>query len=100
MKSLRETIRHLILEGSHEAKLASWLTSVLHSAIQGAQLGEPLNLVRDFDHFPMPFDEAHIIQICTSPSLALLIKREAPIDLVQTPLPDGWVESNYVLPQS
>ena len=98
MKTLRETIRHLILEGSHEAKLASLLTSVVHSAIQAAQLGEPLDLVRDFDHYPLPFDEAHIIEVCTSQALADLIKNAQPADLIQKQLPDGWVQSSYTLP--
>ena len=100
MKSLRKTIRHLILEGSHEAKLAKLLTSPVPHAVQGAQLGEPLDLVRDFDHFPMPFDQAHIVQVETPQSLADLILDEAPVDLVQTPLDDGWVESSYAIPES
>ena len=92
--------RHLLQEGSHEAKLASLLTSVVHSAIQAAQLGEPLNLIRDFEHYPLPFDEAHVIEICTPQALADLIKDEQPVDLVQKQLPDGWVESNYTLPET
>ena len=100
MKSLRETIRHLILEQSHDAKIAKLLTSPVPHAVQGAQLGETLGLVRDFDHFPLPFDQAHIVQLETPQPLADLIRKEAPVDLTQTPLEDGWVSSSYAIPES
>ena len=92
--------RHLLKESVHEAKLAKLLTSPVPHAVQGAQLGDPLKLVRDFDHFPMPFDQAHIVQVETPQTLADLIRNEAPIDLVQTPLDDGWVASSYAIPES
>ena len=92
--------KHLLQESSHEGKLAKLLTSPVPHAVQGAQLGEPLDLVRDFDHFPMPFDQAHIVQVTTPQSLADLIREEAPVDLTQTPQEDGWVESTYAIPES
>ena len=100
MRQLRKMIRNILLENAHEAKLANLLTSPVPHAVQGAQLGEPLDLVRDFDHFPLPFDQAHIVQVTTPQSLADLIRKEAPVDLVQTPREDGWVESSYAIPES
>ena len=91
---------HLLQESPHEEKLANLLTSPVPHAVQGAQLGEPLDLVRDFDHFPLPFDQAHIVQVTTPPSLADLIRERAPEDLVQTPQEDGWVASSYAIPES
>ena len=91
---------HLLQESPQEGKLAKLLTSPVPHAVQGAQLGEPLDLVRDFDHFPIPFDQAHIVQVTTPPSLADLIRGEAPVDLTQTPQEDGWVESCYTIPES
>jgi len=92
--------KHLLQESPHEEKLAKLLTSPVPHAVQGAQLGEPLELVRDFDHYPMPFDQAHIVQVTTPQSLADLIREEAPVDLHQTPVHDGWVESSYAIPES
>ena len=92
--------KHLLQESPQEEKLAKLLTSPVPHAVQGAQLGEPLDLVRDFDHFPMPFDQAHIVQVQTPQSLADLIREEAPVDLTQTPQEDGWVESTYAIPES
>ena len=91
---------HLLKESPQEEKLAKLLTSPVPDAVQGAQLGEPLDLVRDFDHFPLPFDQAHIVQVSTPQSLADLIRKEDPIDLTQTPTEDGWVESSYAIPES
>ena len=91
--------RQLLQESIHEEKLAKLLTSPVPDAVQGAQLGEPLDLVKDFDHFPMPFDQAHIVQVSTPQSLADLIRKEAPVDLNQTPQEDGWVESSYAIPE-
>lgn len=92
--------KHLLQESPQEEKLAKLLTSPVPHAVQGAQLGEPLDLVRDFDHFPMPFDQAHIVQVQTPQSLADLIRELSPVDLIQTPLEDGWVESSYAIPES
>ena len=98
MKSLRETIRRLILEQSHDAKLAKLLTSPVPHAVQGAQLGDALGSVRDFDHFGSTYGS--LVQVTTPQSLADLIRNEAPVDLIQTPLKDGWVESSYIVPDS
>ena len=98
---MKYSLKKLLLQESpQEAKLAKLLTSPVPHAVQGAQLGEPLDLVRDFDHYPMPFDQAHIVQVQTPQSLADLIRNEAPVDLVQTPQEDGWVESSYAIPES
>lgn len=88
---------HLLKESPHDQKLAKLLTSPVSQAVQGAQLGEPLDLVRGFDHFPMPFDENHIVQVTTPPSLAQAIKEQLPVDLTQRVREDGWVESSYVI---
>lgn len=98
---MKYSLKKLLLQESpQESKLAKLLTSPVPHAVQGAQLGEPLDLVRDFDHFPLPFDQAHIVQVTTPQSLADLIRKEAPVDLVQTPQEDGWVESSYAIPES
>ena len=98
---MKYSLKHQLLQESpQEGKLAKLLTSPVPHAVQGAQLGEPIDLVRDFDHFPLPFDQAHIVQVQTPQSLADLIRDEAPVDLVQTPLDDGWVESSYAIPES
>ena len=103
MKQLRKMIRNILLENaSHEAKLAKLLTSPLPQAVQGAQLGEPIDLVRDFDHFPLPFDQAHIVTVKTPQTLADLIRKEVKRwqHLTQIPQEDGWVESSYAIPES
>ena len=94
--------KHLLQESPQEEKLAKLLTSPVPHAVQGAQLGDALDLVRDFDHFPMPFDQAHIVTVQTPQGLADEIRKHAQRwqHLTQIPQEDGWVESSYAVEES
>ena len=91
--------RQLLQESTHEEKLAKLLVSPVPQAVQGAQLGEPLDLVKDFQHHPLPFDEAEIVTVKTPPTLADELRKHAESwqHLTQIPQPDGWVESSYAI---
>ena len=99
MKLLRETIRQLILkESTDEAKLAQLLTQTIDDVHNGATLGETLELIRHFTTHELPFSDPHIVELETTPELAKAIADQNPDDLVQYPLDDGWVHSNYLVP--
>ena len=89
---------HLLQEGSHEEKLAQLLTSAIDEVNNGATLGQTIELVRHFQTHEIPFSDPHIVEIETTPELAQAIALQNPDDLVQKPLDDGWVHSNYLVP--
>lgn len=96
---MKYSLKHQLLQESHEEKLAKLLTSPVPHAKQGAQLGEPLDLVRDFTLDPLPFDQSQIVTVQTPKSLADLLRKHAQPwqHLTQIPQEDGWVESSYAV---
>ena len=90
--------KQLLTERTHEEKLAELLTSPIEHVNNGAHLGQTLELIRHFMTHELPFSDPHIVELETTPELAQAIKALNPDDLVQKPLADGWVESNYLVP--
>tara|TARA_B100000035_G_scaffold305214_1_gene305789 strand:+ start:50 stop:376 length:327 start_codon:yes stop_codon:yes gene_type:complete len=90
--------RHLLKESTTEAKLAQLLTATIDDVHNGATLGQTIELIRTYNTHEIPFSDPHIVEIETTPELAQAIADQNPDDLVQKPLDDGWVSSNYLVP--
>ena len=96
---MKYSLKHQLLqEGSHEEKIAQLLTSPIDEVHNGATLGQTIELIRHFVTHEIPFSDPHIVELETTPELAQAIALQNPDDLVQKTLPDGWVESNYLVP--
>ena len=110
MKLLRETIRQLIQESSHSSvgsgpmdrKLAKLLTSVEATVVQGAQLGDSTDMVRDFVLHQVGGTIARVT-LKTQPPLAKQISRQVKPwqslkqKKVRTEDGSDWIESSYAI---
>ena len=90
--------RRLLKETTHEKKIAQLLTATIDDVHNGASLGQSIELIRHFTTHEIPFSDPHIVQLETTPELARAIRDQNPDDLVQKPLDDGWISSNYLVP--
>jgi hypothetical protein len=101
MQTLRNYIRQLLIESiplSHITKIATLLTTNIESANTGISLGETLGVLRNPETSEIPFSTPWIVQLEASQALAHAIEDNNPEGYQASPLRDGWISIEYVIP--